>query len=252
MESPVFTPPSVCFSSGKGGVGKTSIAVNTALALTDLGLRVLLIDGDLGLANVDVMLGLTVSTTIRDILAKDDDVFKALVYPEPNFAVLPASSGVPDMVNLGPDDQALIGQILGVISSGFDIVIVDAAAGIGPSVLWFNSIVRHSIVILTPDPTSITDAYALIKVLCRDSYRQHFHLLTNMVKNEKEGAQVCQGLTKVVNKFLGIEPVCLGSVPKDNLVALAVREQVPLMRQEKEGSAARAIRDLAKRVASGL
>ncbi len=252
MEFPVFAPSSVCFSSGKGGVGKTSISINTALALVDRGFRVLLVDGDLGLANVDVMLGLSVQTTMRDIIANDEDPRTVLVYPEPNLAVLPASSGVPDMVNLGPEDQAVIGQILQVLSADFDLVFVDVAAGIGPSVLWFNTVVHHNVVVITPDPTSITDAYALIKVLMRDHNRRRFYLVANMVRNEKEGIQVCQGLIKVVKKFLNVEPEYLGFVPRDNLMARAVRDQVPAVRSAETGKADEAIRKLAARMARGL
>ncbi len=252
MKFPVFAPSSVCFSSGKGGVGKTSIAVNTALALVDRGFKVLLVDGDLGLANVDVMLGLSVQATIRDIIARDEEPGAVLVYPEPGFAVLPASSGVPDMVNLGPEDQALIGQLLQALSADFDMVLVDVAAGIGSSVLWFNTVVHHNIVVITPDPTSITDAYALIKVLLRDYGRKRFHLIANMVRNEKEGMQICQGLIKVVKKFLDIEPDYLGFVPRDNLMAKAVREQVPAIRCEKTGKADDAIRKLAAKIVKGL
>ncbi len=241
-------PVMFCFSSGKGGVGKTSITVNLALTLCQRGFRVLLVDGDLGLANVDVMLGITVKSTIRDLVMQDLDPMEAVIYPEPSLGVLPASSGVPDMVSLGPEDQELLREILKKISRNFDFVLIDTAAGIGPSVMWFNSIVRYNVVVLTPDPTSITDAYALIKVLFRDYHKKNFFLLFNMVKNEKEGQDTFGVLSKVVERFLKITPIYLGSIPKDTKVLKGVREQVPFMKLVQESKAAEAIKRLAEQI----
>jgi flagellar biosynthesis protein FlhG len=242
--------PVICLSSGKGGVGKTSIAVNLGLSMVQEGHRVLLVDGDLGLANVDVMLGLTVRATIRDVLASDQDPMNAVIFPEPDFGVLPASSGVPDMVNLGPEEQGQLGEILKTISGGFDFVLVDTAAGIGPSVLWFNSFSHRSIIILTPDPTALTDAYALIKVLSRDYGMQTFYLLVNMVRDDREGRSICDGLTKVVDKFLGLTPEYLGAIPRDPDVSKSVRDQVPFLKGRPRCKASNAIRRLAEKMIS--
>jgi len=235
----------VCFSSGKGGVGKTSVAINLGLALVEKGRKVLLVDGDLGLANVDVMLGLTVRTTIRDVLERGDDPMQAVVFPEPDFGVLPASSGVPEMVNLGPEDHDQLAGVFGSIAKAFEYVLIDTAAGIGPSVLWLNSLADYNTVVLNPDPAALTDAYALIKVLHREYRREIFHLLVNLVRDEREGIQVCEGLAKVVRKFLGISLEYLGSVPRDPEVIRAVREQVPFVRQRPGCRAAGAVRKLA-------
>jgi flagellar biosynthesis protein FlhG len=248
-------PAMLCLSSGKGGVGKTSLTVNLAVALAQLGSKVLIVDGDLGLANVDILLGIEVQTTIRDILDNNSDPMAAVVYVEPNLGVLPASSGVPDMVSLGPEDQALLEQLLRSIAQHFDFVIMDTAAGIGPSVLWFNSFVDHNLVVLTPDPTSLTDAYALIKVLARDYKRQRFHLVLNLVTDEQESLQTYNGLAKVAAKFLQLKLNYLGSVPRDPVVHKAIHHQTPFVKQSPRSKAARAVQEIAKRlltIADGL
>jgi flagellar biosynthesis protein FlhG len=241
-------PVMLCLSSGKGGVGKTSLAVNLAVALAHKGRRVLVVDGDLGLANVDILLGISVKTTIRDILDSGSDPMAAVVYAEPNLGVLPASSGVPDMVNLGPEDQAQLGSVLRSIAAHFDFVLMDTAAGIGPSVLWFNAFVDHNIVVVTPDPTSVTDAYALIKILSRDYQRQRFHLLLNQVTDEQEGRQTYNGLAQVAHKFLQLNLNYLGAVPKDAAVIKAVQQQTPFVKQTPQSKAAKAVGKLAERI----
>ena len=184
------TPVSIGVTSGKGGVGKTSLAVNLAFALMQKNNRVLVVDGDLGLANVDVLLGLSVKNTLRDVLERGVDPLESIVYPEPDVGVLPSSSGVPEMAALGLEEQIKLGEFLTGVSEHFDYVLVDTAAGIGPSVLWFNTFVTHNVVVLSPDLTSITDAYALMKILSRDYHRSRFHLILNLVHSEpRKGLQ---------------------------------------------------------------
>lgn len=241
-------PEILCITSGKGGVGKTSVTVNLAFALAQKGPSVLVIDGDLGLANVDVLLGLPVRKTIRDVITTNGDPLDSVIYLEPNLGILPASSGVPEMVTMGPQEQAQLGSILEPIIENFDFVLIDTAAGIGPSVLWFNNFVHHNLVILTPDPTSMTDAYALIKILSRDYQRDRFHMVLNLVANDQEAQQIFQTLAKVAEKFLNLQLQYLGYVPSDKAVMKAVREQLPFIKQAPSGRAAFAIQALADRI----
>ena len=244
-------PVKFCITSGKGGVGKTSVTVNLAYALAARGVRVLVVDGDLGLANVDVILGLSVQKTLRDVLEGDGrgDVLDAVVYVEPNFGVLPANSGVPEMADLGPEEQEQMGEILSNIAAHFDIVLIDTAAGIGASVLWFNNFVEFCIVIITADPTSMTDAYALMKILSKDYDRDQFHLIMNLVASEGEGKQVFDTISKVSRQYLGVHPHHLATVLQDKAVVKAVRERKPFVKHEPRSKAAQAITALAARVA---
>jgi len=223
------SPKIICISSGKGGVGKTSFSVNIATALSQKGRRVLLIDGDLGLANVDIVLGLNVRHTVRESIEEGRELTDCLVEITPGFQVLPASSGVPEMASLSLADQAFLTSNLEGIIHHFDYVLIDTAAGIGDSVLWFNTWARMNIVILTPDPTSLTDAYALIKVLHTRHGKKCFHLMLNSVKSKKEGKEVFANMSMVLERFLNIRPLALGAMLQDAAVAGAIRSQKPFL-----------------------
>jgi flagellar biosynthesis protein FlhG len=241
-------PVTLCITSGKGGVGKTSLAVNLAFALAKKGTRVLVVDGDLGLANVDVLLGLTVKRTIRDVLDSGADPLETVIHLERNLGVLPASSGVPEMVTLGPEEQNRLGTVLTSIASHFDYALMDTAAGIGPSVLWFNRFVGHNMIVLSSDPTSLTDSYALIKILSRDYNRKHFHLVVNFVNSDVEGRETYEILEKVAKKFLDLDLNYLGTVPDDRAVQKAARKQHPFIQDSPQSKAAQALIFLADRI----
>lgn len=243
-KSPVF----ICVSSGKGGVGKTTIAVNLSMTLASQGLRTLLVDGDLGLANVDVMLGLNVEKTIRDILEQELDPVDAALMVRPDFYVLPATSGVPEMVRMNPDDKASLRELLLKIASAFEYVIIDAAAGIGPTVTWFNSMSDFHLVVVTPDPASVTDAYALMKVLSVKHNVKNFHLIVNMARNVKDGERVSTGIINVTRKFLGLSPELVGFISENQQVSKSIIEQTPFVELYPESKAGANIRDIAHRL----
>lgn len=241
-------PKIICISSGKGGVGKTSFSVNVATALSQKGKSVLLIDGDLGLANVDVVLGLNVRHTVRETIEEGRELTSSLVEINPRFHVLPASSGVPEMASLSYEEQAFLTNSLEEIIDRFDYVLIDTAAGIGESVLWFNTWSQENIVILTPDPTSLTDAYALIKVLHSRHGRKRFHLLINSVQSRKEGREVFTNMRTVLERFLKITPLALGVMPQDKSVSLAIRHQRPFLLGSPECKASLEIAAVAERI----
>ena len=241
-------PAVVCISSGKGGVGKTSLAVNLGLGLSRQGLRVLIVDGDMGLANVDLMLGLDVDRTVRDVLDAGIDPAGALAWFESRLAVLPAASGVPEMVTMGPEEQDRLRQALGRITDGFDLVLLDTAAGIGPGVLWFNRMAHRNIVVMTPDPTAVTDAYALIKVLVQRQRKDRFQVVVNETATEREGREVFDNLARVASVYLKAQLVFLGTIPRDTAVRRAVRAQRPFWADAPKGPAAQAVGGIMARV----
>jgi flagellar biosynthesis protein FlhG len=241
-------PPRLCLSSGKGGVGKTSLAVNLAFAMAGLGRRVLLVDGDLGLANVDVLLGLTPTGTIRDILEGGLNPLDALVFVEPGLGVLPASSGVAEMADLDAEAQAQLGRMLERLASDFEVVLVDAAAGLGPSVLWFNAWAHLSLLVVTPDPTSMTDAYALIKVLSLTYHRHLFQIILNQTADDREGRQAFATLSQVAARFLKVRLTHLITVPSDPAVRRGIREQTPFVHTMPRSRAGQAMITLAHRL----
>ena len=241
-------PLTICVTSGKGGVGKTSFTVNFALALTRNDARVLIVDGDMGLANVDVLLRLSVKQNIRDILANGGDPKKALIFARPDLAVMPGSSGVPEMVALGEKQHTRLETFISHAAEGFDYVIIDTAAGIGSSVLWFNRYCDHNIFILSPDPTSMTDAYALIKLLAKDHGINRFNMVLNVVQGTREGKHTVDTIKRVTQRFLNLELFHLGDIPEDKCVKRAVLDQVPFIEQAPASKASRAIQDLALRI----
>ncbi len=241
---------SICITSGKGGVGKTSFAVNLSVSLVAKGCRVLLIDGDLGLANVDLLLGLSVQKTIRDVMNGGGGLMDSICFPMDDFGVLPATSGVPEMVDLGPEEQGRMGEYLQAVSGNFDYVIIDTAAGIGASVLWFNNIADEIVIVLTPDPTSITDAYAMMKVLSKKYGRQQFNLVLNNVTDRREGLAVYNNLKSVTERFLDLNLAFLGAIPHDMDVSRAIREQTPFLQRTPDGEAAMAIGRIAEKILS--
>jgi flagellar biosynthesis protein FlhG len=235
----------MCITSGKGGVGKTSLTVNLAATLAKEGKRVLIVDGDLGLANVDIFFGLTVDTNILDIFASDRDPLNCVSFPLKNLGVLPATSGVPEMVALGPGDRDKLGAYLQRLFAHFDLVLIDTAAGIGASVLWFNTFVNGNLVVLAPEPTAITDAYALVKVLSTDHDRHRFEIVVNQAADQEEGARVFHQFKMVAGNFLDVELHHLGTLVSDPLVGKSVRRQKPFVLASHFGPAAQAVRRIA-------
>lgn len=219
----------ISVTSGKGGVGKSSIVANLALSFAAQGRKVLLLDGDFGLANLDIMLDLKPRYTIHDVLRGDKTVKDLLVSVSSHVDVLPSASGVLDVGSLGIEDKTKILDVINDIQKNYDLLLIDTGAGIGDDVTWLNSTAGDIVVVLTPEPTSMADAYALIKVLNQKHKIKDFKVLVNQSKNEQEGLRVYQQITAVADKFLNVSIDYVGSVFWDEMWTHAIRQRRPLV-----------------------
>ncbi|MBI4797704.1 MAG: MinD/ParA family protein [Desulfarculus sp.] len=246
-KAPALPLRTLTVTSGKGGVGKTSVVVNLGLALARLGRKVLIIDADLGLANVDVVLGLNPAYTIGDVLNGNKTIQEVLVEGPGGIQILPAASGVSELSNLSSDEKLLILQELDSFETIADLVIIDTAAGISDTVLYFNLAAQDRLVVATGEPTSLTDAYALIKVLYTQHQERRFKLVVNNVKSEAEAKAVYRKLSMAADHFLGgLSIDYLGFIPSDPAVSKAVIQQRALLEAYPTSPAARGIEQLAK------
>ncbi len=237
-------PPLVfSITSGKGGVGKTNLAVNLACCLADSGRRVVLLDADLGLANVDVMLGLTPKMNLFHLFSEKVGLKDILFETPYGFSILPAASGVDKMIALDTGQKLELLEAMDVLENRLDYLIVDTGAGIADNVLYFNLAVQERIVVLTPEPTSLTDAYALIKVMKLEHGVERFRVLVNMAPDAAQAREVYKRLHEACDHFLsGVSLDLVGFVPRDHSVRESVMAQQPLVRFSPASPAAKAIK----------
>ncbi|MCM0756266.1 MinD/ParA family protein [Desulfovibrio aminophilus] len=229
-------------TSGKGGVGKTNISVNLALCLARMGKRVVLLDADLGLANVDVILGLAPKLNIFHLFHEDVTLDQILLDTPYGFRILPASSGVSEMVNLDTGQKLELLESMDALESDIDYLIVDTGAGINENVLYFNIAAQERLLVLTPEPTSLTDAYALIKVLKNRHGVERFRVLVNMVKDPKQAKETYVRLLSACDHFLsGVSLDLVGAIPQDPAVKKAVINQIPVCEHAPDAAASQAI-----------
>lgn len=219
-------PRVICISSGKGGVGKTNVATNLAYSLAQKKKKVLLLDADLNLANVDVLLGLTPKFNLHHVFTEEKNLTDVLIKGPGGFWILPASSGVMEMGELTEDQKLFFLSEMENLGQDIDIMIIDTAAGINNNVIYFNLGAQERIIVLTPEPTSLTDAYALIKVLSTKHDIKKFRILVNIAKNEKEALSVFRKLSMVADRFLETLSLdYLGYIPFDQKLPDSVRKQ---------------------------
>jgi len=236
-------------TSGKGGVGKTNISVNLACALTKMGKRVVILDADLGLANVDVILGLAPKLNLFHLFNEGMTLENILFDTPYGFRILPAASGVSDMVNLTTGQKLDLLEAMDYLEGGIDHLIVDTGAGINDNVLYFNIAAQERLVVLTTEPTSLTDAYALIKVLKLHHGVDRFRVLVNMAKDEKSAKEIFIKLYKACDHFLsGVSLDLVGFIPLDPAVRKAVINQTPFTQLTPNCPASMAITRAAERI----
>ncbi len=242
------TTLSVCVMSGKGGVGKTNITLNLALALHQLSYPSLLMDCDMGLANLDVLLNITPEGNIQDALMGNASMQDILYTLNDGLDILPAASGVPELVELDNDQRDLLLKRLDPLLGKYHYVFMDLGAGITDMVQSFAAMAALRIIVATPEPTSLTDGYALMKVLHTNHNVRDFMVIINQVENKKEEKQTFERLATACQRFLGFEPVLLGSVRSDDKLVEAVLRQDPLMNWSAGSPAGVDIQNLAKKI----
>jgi flagellar biosynthesis protein FlhG len=245
------TPMVFSVTSGKGGVGKTNIAVNLACQLSNLGKRVVLLDADLGLANVDVLLGLAPKLNLFHLFHQEVSLQQILLDTPYGFRILPASSGVSEMSNLSTGQKLDLLESMDYLEGELDFLIVDTGAGIHDVVLYFNLAVQERLVVLTPEPTSLTDAYALIKVLKNRHGVERFRVLVNQVKDPDMAKEMYKKLHMACDQFLGgVSLDMVGVVPFDPQVRKSVISQQPFTHLAPDCPASQSLIQAARKINS--
>lgn len=238
----------ISITSGKGGVGKTTMVANLALTLSQKGKKVLILDGDLGMANVDIFFSVKPSGNIHDILAGRKEMKDILTEVSKDVFLIPGGSGVVEFNHMNHFERRAMVEAVSCLPLGFDYLLIDTAPGIAENVLFLNSAAQTVSVVITPDPSSFADAYALIKVLNRQYKVNHFSIICNQVRDEQEGLGLYQRFNDVVNRFLYIGLDYWGSVPNDVVLKKAVQQQRLIVRHDVGAESSKAIRQVCSQI----
>lgn len=237
----------IAVTSGKGGVGKTNVSVNLSVALSEAGRNVMLMDADLGLANVDVMLGMNPRVNLSHVISGERSLEEIIIKGPADILVVPASSGVKRLSELNTVEHAGLIRAFSELNHNIDTLVVDTAAGINESVISFSRAAQEVVVVVCDEPASITDAYALIKVLNRDYGLQRFRVLANMANTAQEGLELFRKMRRVTDRYLDVTLEYIGSVPHDDYLKKAVRKQRAVVHAYPRSRASMAFRTLAQK-----
>ncbi|HEY1923233.1 MAG TPA: MinD/ParA family protein [Tepidisphaeraceae bacterium] len=242
----------IAVTSGKGGVGKSNIAVNLAIKLASVGKRVVLMDADLGLANADVLCNIDLPSNLSHVISRKRELADVMVDGPGGFRLIGGASGLARMADLSDYDRQRLVSALAELEARTDVILIDTGAGISPNVLSFTRCADQVLVVTTPEPTAITDAYAVIKVISRDAPDRPLSLLVNQVRQHGEGRLVYERIAKVARQFLSVHVMDAGYIPSDPEVPAAVRRRSPFLLASPRCPASLCISQLAMRLERGV
>ncbi len=241
----------IAVTSGKGGVGKSNVALNLGILLSAAGHRVALVDADLGLANLDVLANVTVRANLSHVIAGTRTLEETVIDLSSGVQLVPGASGIAGLADLSDFERAkLLGQ-LSALEGDNDVILVDCSAGIGPIVLGFANAADHVMVVTTPEPTAVTDGYAVIKAVKRRNYQGHVSLLVNMASGRHEARTTYQRIATVGRQFLGARVFDAGYVLSDARVREAVKRREPFVLAYPRTPASRCLAALATKLRTG-
>jgi flagellar biosynthesis protein FlhG len=235
----------IAVTGGKGGIGKTNIAVNLAIALSQTGKKVMLMDADLGLGNVDVLLGLHPKANLHHVITGERTLEEILIDGPGNIKVIPAASGIQDMAQLDAHTHAGLITAFSELSQDVDVLIIDTAAGISETVMSFLRAAQEVLVVVNDEPASITDAYAIIKLLSRSYSVFRFRIVANMAQSAQHGREIYTKISKVTDRFLDVALDYMGHVPEDEFLRKSVRKQRAVVEAFPRSKSAQAFVSLA-------
>ncbi len=241
-------PRVVAVTSGKGGVGKTSLVLNLSIAAASSGARVVVLDADLGLGNIDLMLGIVPKYTLANVAAGEVGLEEVATAGPGGIKIVPCGSGVSSLLRLSEDERAALVSAVASLERGADLLVLDTGAGLSPGVTAFLAAAHEVIVITTPEPTAIADAYAAVKVASGQNPTAPAMLIVNMARDLSEAEEAAEKIALVARRFLSIDVSLLGFVPRDPLVARAVMQQEPFVLRYPSCPAARAVTEIARRM----
>lgn len=237
-------------TSGKGGVGKSTLVANLALQLSKMGNKILVLDGDFSMANLDIMFGKRSHRSIHDVLTGECTLNEILIEVEKNIYLIPGGSGIRELTKINDLQRRMFLDQVSQLPMHFDYMIIDTAPGIDDNVLYLNTAVNEIHVVLTPDPSSLADSYALIKVLNHYYKESRFSIICNMVRDEAEGLALYKRLSDVASKFLCVSLDYKGCIPNDISLRSATKSQQLVTKVHPQATSSVAIRNLSQKLRS--
>ena len=237
----------IAVTGGKGGVGKTSVSVNLSIALANMNRSVMLLDADLGLANIDVVLGLHPEYNLSDVMSGERGLEEIVLTGPSGIQVIPGASGITRMAEMSPAEHTGLIQAFSEVAHDVDVLVIDTAAGISDQVISFSRAAQEVVVVVCDEPASITDSYAIIKLLNRDHGVQRFHILANMTRSVQEGRDLYNKMCRVTDQYLDVMLTYMGLIPYDDNLRKAVKSQKPVVELFPRSRSAQAFKNLAKK-----